>query len=134
MVKGNDLKSLGPYRIEFEVGSGAMGNVYKAVHDTLERSAAIKVLPRDLTQDPEYVSRFLREARVIATLRHENVVQVYDAGEEDGKYFIAMEFVAGSTLADHMKKNGPLSGFAARELSTNNFASSTVYPSSRVTK
>ncbi len=109
MVEKNDLESLGPYRIESEVGSGAMGTVYKAVHDTLERSAAIKVLPRDLTMDPEYVSRFLREARVIATLRHDNVVQVYDAGEEGGKYFIAMEFVAGSTLADHMKKKGPLS-------------------------
>jgi formylglycine-generating enzyme required for sulfatase activity len=96
--------ALGPYRIQSKIGQGGMGTVYKAVHETLERPAAIKMLPRELSADPEYVSRFLREARVIATLRHEHVVQVYDAGAVGDRYYIAMEFVEGASLGAFLEE------------------------------
>ncbi len=103
-----DAKMIGPYRIEGEIGRGGMGVVFKAVHDTLERTAAVKVLPAEFAGNPEYVSRFLREARTVATLRHEHIVEVYDAGEQDGKYYIAMEFVEGLSLGAYLKEKGTL--------------------------
>lgn len=102
-------KELGSYIIESQIGQGGMGSVYKATHQTLERPAALKFLPKEFSTDPEYVSRFLREARVVATLRHENVVQVYDAGAENDKYYIAMEYIEGSSLGDYLEKKNKLS-------------------------
>ena len=100
--------AVGPYRIESKIGQGGMGAVYKAVHETLERPAAIKMLPKEFSADPEYVSRFLREARVIATLRHEHVVQVYDAGAVGDRYYIAMEFIEGASLGDFLDEKKSL--------------------------
>ncbi|MCK6470499.1 MAG: protein kinase [Planctomycetes bacterium] len=85
-----------------------MGTVLKAVHETLERPVALKILPAEFSMNPEYVSRFLREARVVATLRHDNVVQVYDAGTQDGKYFIAMELIDGESLGKYLQSAGSL--------------------------
>lgn len=95
---------IGGYRIEGELGRGAMGIVYKAVHETLERPVALKFLPHEYTNNPESVARFLREARTVATIRDDHVVQVYDAGEEKGKYYIAMELVDGVSLKKHLQE------------------------------
>ena len=98
--------TIGPYRIQSKLGQGGMGAVYHAVHETLERPVALKILPAEFSADPQYVARFLREARVVATLRHENVVQVFDAGAEGGKYFIAMELVEGASLGKFLETQG----------------------------
>ncbi|MBE7466189.1 MAG: protein kinase [Planctomycetes bacterium] len=102
------MQSMGPYRINGELGRGGMGVVYKAVHDTLERPAALKLLPTEFASNPEYVSRFLREARVAATLRHDHIVQVYDAGMVQGRYYMAMELVDGTSLGKYIDKSGPV--------------------------
>ncbi|MCW8128817.1 MAG: serine/threonine protein kinase [Planctomycetota bacterium] len=84
--------------IERKLGAGGMGVVYKARQANLERSVAIKVLPRALSEDPEFTLRFMREARALAALNHPNIVAVYDFGEEGGRYFFVMEFVDGTSL------------------------------------
>ncbi|HYF48839.1 MAG TPA: protein kinase [Planctomycetota bacterium] len=91
-------ETIGNFRIVSKLGQGGMGAVFRAVHGTLERPVALKILPPEFASNPEYVMRFLREARTVATLRHENVVQVYDAGEQGGQYYIAMELVDGCNL------------------------------------
>jgi len=96
-------KFIGSYRIESKLGQGGMGAVYRAAHETLDRPAAIKILPPDMAS-PEYVSRFLREARTVATLNHPHIVQVYDAGSFEGKYFIAMELIEGQSLQDYCEE------------------------------
>ena len=82
------------------IGRGGMGEVYKALQKSLEREVAVKILPADMASDPSYVERFMQEARSIARLSHSNVVQVYDAGQQDRYYFIIMELVEGGTLKD----------------------------------
>ena len=94
--------TIGSFRILGKLGQGGMGTVYRAMHGTLERPVALKVLPAEFASNTEYVTRFLREARTIATLRNENVVQVYDAGEQNGQYYIAMEFVDGCSLLNYV--------------------------------
>lgn len=101
-------KSIGPYRITGILGTGGMGVVYKAVHPTLERPAAVKVLLPHNTSDPEYLSRFLREARAAASLNNEHIVQVYDAGVHEERYFIAMELVEGQSLFLRVQMQGAL--------------------------
>ena len=99
---------IGPYRIQSKLGQGGMGAVYRAAHETLDRPAAVKLLPPDMAGNPEYVSRFLREARTVATLNHAHIVQVYDAGAFEGKYFIAMELIEGQSLLDYCEEKGKL--------------------------
>ncbi len=92
-------RNIGPYRIERKLGEGGMGAVYLAVHETLDRNAAIKVLPDAMVRDnAEFVKRFFIEARAAARLDHPNLVRVYDAGEQGGIHFIAMEYVDGMDL------------------------------------
>lgn len=91
-------ETIGSFRIVSKLGQGGMGAVYHAVHGTLERPCALKILPAEFSNNPEYVTRFLREARTVAALSHDNVVKVYDAGEQNGQYFIAMELVDGVNL------------------------------------
>src|SRR5471030_2417573 len=109
-------ETIGSFRIQGKIGQGGMGAVYRAVHGTLERPVALKVLPSEFANNPEYVTRFLREARTIATLRHENIVQVYDAGEINGQYFIAMELVEGSNLGTYADEHQPVDEKAGLEL------------------
>lgn len=90
--------SIGHFRILSKIGQGGMGSVYRAVHGTLERTVALKVLPPEFSKHHEYVSRFLREARVIAALKHENIINIHDSGEIDGQYYIAMDFIDGGNL------------------------------------
>src|SRR5439155_6651537 len=90
----------GRYRIERELGRGGMAGVYLARDEELHRPVAVKVLAEHLGDDETFRARFLREARLAGRLSHPNVVQVYDAGETDGRPFIVMEYVAGRTLAE----------------------------------
>ncbi|HEY2148765.1 MAG TPA: serine/threonine-protein kinase, partial [Pirellulales bacterium] len=92
------LEQLGEYRILREVGRGGMGVVYEAVQEPLGRHVALKVLPSHLADDPVFVDRFEREARVAACLHHTNIVPVFDVGRHDGIYFYTMQFIQGQGL------------------------------------
>ena len=81
--------------IERKLGQGGMGAVYQARHLTLEKYVAIKILPPEFSIVPQNVERFLREARSAAKLEHPNIVQVYNAGQENNVHFISMQFVSG---------------------------------------
>lgn len=102
-------EKIGGCRIVAKLGQGGMGAVYRAIHETLGREVAIKLLPLACTQNAEYVQRFLREARAAAQLQHCNVVQVYDAGEQGGQYYISMELVDGTSMAHRLLSEGTLS-------------------------
>ncbi len=91
-------KEIAHGRIERKLGGGGMGAVYLAHHSGLNKPVAIKVLPGQLTQNPDFISRFVREARLAARLEHPNVVQVYDVGEENGTHYISMQYVEGRSL------------------------------------
>ncbi len=98
----------GRFRLEEKLGSGGMSTVYRAFDETLERRVAIKLMHRDLSSDADQLERFRREARAIATLSHPHVVTVIDAGEDDGHPYIVLEYVAGETLKDRIRRVGPL--------------------------
>lgn len=96
------------YRIIRMIGEGGMANVYLA-HDTiLDRNVAVKILRGDLAGDEKFVRRFQREAIAASSLTHQNIVEMYDVGEDDGKYFIVMEYIEGRTLKSLIKKRGAL--------------------------
>jgi serine/threonine-protein kinase len=100
----------GTYFIQQKIGSGGMGQVYKAMHVTLDVPVALKVLRKALLADPAIVQRFYREARAASRLRHPNVIGVTDFGQlEDGTLFMAMEYVAGKSLARLIAEEFPLS-------------------------
>jgi len=94
---------LGPYRIIEQVGQGGMATVYKAYHAAMDRYAAIKVLPRQLAENPEFMGRFQQEARTIANLEHARILPVYDYGESDGTTYLVMRYLDAGTLKDRMK-------------------------------
>jgi Tol biopolymer transport system component len=101
-------KRLGPYEILSAIGAGGMGEVYRA-HDTkLGRDVAVKVLPANFVNDPERLSRFQREARMLAALNHANIATIYGLEGCDGVTCLVMELVSGETLAERVKV-GPLS-------------------------
>jgi len=99
----------GRYQILGELGRGGMGIVYKAQDSVLDRPVAFKVLPDALKDNPEALKNFLREAKSAAKLNHPNIVTVYDAGEQDGRYYIAMEYVDGTTLKEIIRRRGSIS-------------------------
>ncbi len=90
---------LGPYHIESLLGSGGMGEVYRARDTRLHRTVAIKVLPAHLSNEPAQRERLLREARSVAALQHPNICQLHDISAHDGVDFLVMEYVEGETLA-----------------------------------
>jgi len=92
------------YQIVGELGRGGMGIVYKANDTVLDRVVAFKVLPDALKENPQALKNFLREAKSAAQLNHPNIVTVYDAGEQDGRYYIAMEYVDGTTLKEILRR------------------------------
>ncbi|HUP66566.1 MAG TPA: protein kinase, partial [Thermoanaerobaculia bacterium] len=98
---------LGPYQIVEQIGEGGMGQVFRATDTRLDREVAIKVLPRDLALDEQFIQRFDREAKTISSLNHPNICVLHDVGEQDGHRFLVMELIDGESLADRLKK-GPL--------------------------
>src|ERR1700675_2965974 len=96
-------RRLGPYEILAAIGAGGMGEVYRA-HDTkLGRDVAIKVLPANFVNDPERLSRFQREARMLAALNHPNIATIYGLEQSGGVTYLVMELVPGETLAERVK-------------------------------
>ncbi len=98
----------GRYVVEGLVGSGGMADVYKATDRKLNRTVAIKVLKASYSSDANFVSKFRAEAQSAAKLEHPNIVNVYDVGNQNGCYYIIMEFVSGITLKDYIARKGRL--------------------------
>ncbi|TMQ56832.1 MAG: serine/threonine-protein kinase [Candidatus Eisenbacteria bacterium] len=99
--------TIGPYKVDREIGRGGMGVIFLA-HDTrLGRTVALKALPEDVAADPDRLQRFEREARVLASLNHPNVAAIYGLEESEGRRYLALEHIEGETLADRIAR-GPL--------------------------
>src|SRR5262245_5978169 len=98
---------LGPYEIVAPIGSGGMGEVYRATDTNLGRDVAIKVLPEAFAQDPERVARFEREAKTLAALNHPNIAQIYGLEKSQGTYALVMVFVDGEDLSQRIGR-GPI--------------------------
>ena len=96
------------YEIIRSIGEGGMANVYLGYDTILDRNVAIKILRGDLSGDEKFVRRFQREALSASSLAHPNIVEMYDVGEDDGLYYIVMEYVDGKTLKQLLKKRGNL--------------------------
>src|SRR5256885_14331746 len=106
----------GRYSIISRLGSGGMADVYCAQDLQLGRKVALKLLYRRFAEDEEFVERFRREASSAAGLQHANVVGVYDRGEWDGTYYIAMEYLEGQSLKQLITERGPLPPLAAIDI------------------
>jgi eukaryotic-like serine/threonine-protein kinase len=106
----------GRYRLVAPLGEGGMASVYRARDLRLNREVAVKILRDDLTRDPGFLTRFEREAQVVAGLAHPNIVPVYDVGGEDGAPYIIMEYVRGRTLKEMLDAGGPLSAERAVDI------------------
>ena len=106
IAKGDKLSDR--YQIIKSIGEGGMANVYLAYDTILERNVAVKILRGDLATDEKFVRRFQREALSASSLTNENIVEVYDVGEDNGEYYIVMEYVEGKHLKNLLKKRGKL--------------------------
>ena len=100
--------TIGNYRIEEQIGRGGMGVVYSATHLGLDRKVALKLIAEDLSEDEGFRERFRREPRIAASIDHDNVVPVFDAGEAGDHLYVAMRLVEGSDLGTILKKEGGL--------------------------
>lgn len=107
IIKGQKINDR--YEIIRLIGEGGMANVYLALDTILNRYVAVKVLRGDLANDEKFVRRFQREAISASSLSHPNIVEMYDVGEDNGQYFIVMEYIEGKTLKSLIKKRGALS-------------------------
>lgn len=96
------------YQIIKSIGEGGMANVYLAYDTILDRNVAVKILRGDLSNDEKFVRRFQREALAASSLAHQNIVEVYDVGEDNGEYYIVMEYIEGKHLKNLLKKRGKL--------------------------
>ena len=106
------------YEIVRHLARGGMAEVYLAHDQLLDRPVALKVLFPEFARDPTFVERFRREAQAAANLNHPNIVAVYDWGEEDGTYFIVMEYVEGRSLREAIQADGPLYPNLAADLAS----------------
>src|SRR5579871_5047718 len=116
MTSAQPPRTLGPYQIVDEVAHGGMATVYRALQPNLGRYVALKVLSAELSRDPDFVARFQHEARVAARLEHPNIVPIYDIGQADDAFYIAMRLVPGRSLADIITTDGPLPLDRTRQL------------------
>jgi hypothetical protein len=96
------------YDILAKIGEGASATVWRARQRSLDRFVAIKVLRHELSSDPEEIDDFLREARVVASIKHPNMVPIYDVGQTDGRPYFVMELIEGRTLGEQIRKHGPI--------------------------
>src|SRR5262245_26499126 len=99
--------TLGSHEITALLGKGGMGEVYRARDGKLKREVAIKILPEEFSNDPDRVSRFQREAEVLASLNHPNIAAIHSLEEADGSRFLVLELVEGETLAERIRR-GPI--------------------------
>ena len=106
IMKGQKISDR--YQIIKSIGEGGMANVYLAYDTILDRNVAVKLLRGDLASDEKFVHRFQREALSASSLNHPNIVEVYDVGEDNGSYYIVMEYIEGRHLKDLIKKRGKL--------------------------
>ena len=106
IIKGQKISDR--YQIIKSIGEGGMANVYLAYDTILDRNVAIKVLRGDLANDEKFVRRFQREALAASSLSNPNIVEVYDVGEDNGEYYIVMEYIEGKHLKQLLKKRGKL--------------------------
>ncbi|MDN3057713.1 Stk1 family PASTA domain-containing Ser/Thr kinase [Streptomyces sp. SRF1] len=106
----------GRYRVEARIAVGGMATVYRAVDTRLDRVLALKVMHQSLASDAAFVDRFIREAKSVARLAHANVVAVYDQGTDGDHVYLAMEYVAGCTLRDVLRRRGALHPRAALDI------------------
>ncbi len=106
IMKGQKINDR--YQIIKSIGEGGMANVYLAYDTILDRNVAVKVLRGDLATDEKFVRRFQREALSASSLSHPNIVEVYDVGEDNGSYYIVMEYIEGKHLKELIKKRGKL--------------------------
>jgi len=108
----------GRYELHRQTARGGMADVYLARDLLLDRPVAVKVLFNEFADEPDFVERFRREAQAAANLNHPNIVSVYDWGEEQGTYFIVMEYVEGRSLAEMIRTEGPLHPDRAADIAT----------------
>ncbi len=101
-------ENVGPYRIIEKLGRGGMATVFKAYHAALDRYVAIKALHPAFMEDPNFLARFQREARVVAKLEHPNIVPIYDFAEHEGRPYLVMKFIEGDTLKARVVRDGVL--------------------------
>src|SRR5713226_7940382 len=99
---------LGNYEILGPIGSGGMGEVYRARDPRLRRDVAIKVLPPESCNDRDAIARFQLEAQAASALNHPHILTIYEVGVADANHYIAMEYIAGETLRDRIKREGEL--------------------------
>ncbi len=107
---------LGGFRLEKKLGSGSMGDVYLAEQITMKRKVAVKILPASMTRDPQAVERFLHEVQTLARFEHPNIVSAFNAGEDDGTYYLAMAYVNGEDLDSIVKRQGVMAERRALEI------------------
>lgn len=109
----NFQSSYGVYRVESLVGKGGMGQVFKAKDEQLDRHVAVKVLAAKLSRSPEFVERFRREAKVLASINHPGIASIYSFSEQKGEHYFAMQWCSGGSVSDLVRKKGrvePMTG------------------------
>ncbi|HKN85190.1 MAG TPA: serine/threonine-protein kinase, partial [Pyrinomonadaceae bacterium] len=105
-MKPLPVRSIAHYRIVEPIGAGGMGAVYKAYDNKLHRIVALKLLPAEYVSQEDRRRRFFQEARAASALNHPHILTIYEVGEDDGRPYIAMEYVEGETLRQKIKSNG----------------------------
>src|SRR3990170_4380661 len=91
-------QTVGPYQVIEQLGQGGMATVFKAYHPALDRYVALKVLHPVFMQDPNFLARFQREAKVVAKLEHPHIVPIYDFSDHEGQPYLVMRYIEGDTL------------------------------------